>query len=212
MEKDLFIYDTISITGQFILLINTILYIKSYRENSMVFKIFTNYLLFILIIQLITGYMRWHKMPNIYFSHFYFIGQFVFLSLFYILLEKKKKLRKVQKIILCIGLVAIGIYYIKYPEAYFKFNPFEIIITSIPLIVYSFYFFIKKIESIDKKYIYINSGIFLYLSCSTLLFIAGNIENTTLKITIWYSNISLYLIYQILVFVEWFKNHRRPIK
>jgi hypothetical protein len=75
--------------------------------------------------------------------------------------------------------------------------------------VYFFFFFNKKIEDSDKKFIYIVSGFFLYILCSTLLFTAGNIESGT-KYIIWYSNAVLYIVYQLLIFVEWYKHLRKP--
>ncbi len=209
-DKNFFVYSTISNIGKLVLLINVILYLKSLRKFSKAFKTFTYYLLFILIIQITTGYLRWHKIPNIHYSHYYFVGQFLFLSLFYLQLESKKVFKKSIKIIALLVLLLLGIFYIKNPNTYFKFNIFEIVITSVPLIVYSFYFFIKKIDSKDKKFIYLNSGFFIYLSCSTLIFVAGNVPNSTIKMFIWYSNIILYLIYQILVFIEWYINFRKP--
>jgi hypothetical protein len=210
-NNEFLIYNTISNISKLVLFINVILYFKSYRKNSIAFKVFTNYLLFILIIQLITSYMRWYKLNNLYFSHFYFVGQFIFLSLFYLFLEKKNVFKKGIKTILFLVLILIGIYYVIYPKDFFIYNTLEIITTSIPLIVYSFYFFIKKIDSENKKFIYLNSGFFLYISCSTLLFVTGNIENSSLKMIVWYSNVSLYLVYQVLVFVEWYKNFKKPL-
>jgi len=109
---------------------------------------------------------------------------------------------------LFIVLISLGIYYIIYPSNYYKFNIFEIIITSVPLLVYSFFFFIQKIEDADKKYIYIVSGFFLYLLCSTLLFTTGNIKAEIKKI-IWHTNAILYMVYQVLIFIEWYKNFRK---
>ena len=155
--------------------------------------------------------MRSYKMQNLFISHYYFIGQFIFLSVFYITLESRVLIKKVIKGILLISLICIAIYYYIYPEDYFGYNVFEVFLTSIFLIIYSFLFFLKKIDSPDKKFIYINSGFFLYITCSTLLFAAGNVESS-IKSIIWYSNVSLYLIYQLLIFVEWYKHFRKPIK
>ena len=211
MDNDFFIYNIISKTSVLVLAINIILYFKSYRKNSIAFKIFTHYLLFIFIIQLISGYMRFKQENNLYLSHYYFIGQFIFLSLFYLFLEEKSLFKNGIRTILFLALVSIGIYYLKNPQAYFSFNLFEIAITSIPLILFSFYFFIRKIDSDNHKFIYLNSGFFLYISCSTLLFSAGNISSS-IKNIIWYSNAILYLVYQLLIVVEWYKNFRKPFK
>ena len=174
----------------------------------MAFKIFGFYLLFCLFIQLYTSYLRRYKIDNLFLSHYYFIGQFVFLSFFYLEIFKKKFNKIIVKYVLAFVTIAITIYYIIYPEKYTQFNILEIVLTSVPLIVYSFLFFIQKIENIDKKYIYLNSGFFLYILCSTLLFVSGNIK-ADIKRFIWYSNVTLYLIYQILIFVEWYKHFRK---
>ena len=101
-------------------------------------------------------------------------------------------------------------YYIYNPKIYFKFNLFEIVLSSIPLIIYSvLYIFISLLE--EKKYFYINCGIFIYLISSTLFFVSGNylatIDKSIIKI-IWLVNMIIYIIYQLLITVEWFVNYR----
>jgi hypothetical protein len=177
----------------------------------MAFKIFSYYLLTILIIQLTAKYLRSNNINNIYLSHYYFIGQFIFLSLFFKQLLKNTLQKKITTFGLFIVLITLVIYYILNPLNYYKFNIFEIIATSIPLIVYSFFFFVQKIEDSNKKYIYIVSGFFLYITCSTLLFTTGNIA-AEIKKMIWYSNATLYIVYQVLIFIEWYKNFRKPKK
>ncbi|WP_157578333.1 hypothetical protein [Polaribacter reichenbachii] len=101
-------------------------------------------------------------------------------------------------------------YFVLNPSSYVKWNEIEIVITSLPLLIYSFLFFIKKIDnSKNKKYIYFNSGFFVYTLCSTLIFILGNIGGRELKLFVWDANQFLYLLFQILIFVEWFKNFRK---
>ena len=197
--------------GHALLLINALLYFKSYRKNSVAFNIFTFYLSFILIIQLITSYKGYFKENNIYLSHYYFIGQFVLLSLLFKKILKKRVLQKVITIILIFTLIALSVFYIIYPSSYYQFNIFEILLTSIPLILFCFLFFIQTIDGSDKKFIYIISGFFLYVLCSTLLFSAGNLEKDTRNI-IWWTNSILYLVYQLLIFVEWYKHLKKPIK
>ncbi|WP_299047256.1 hypothetical protein [uncultured Polaribacter sp.] len=151
-----------------------------------------------------------------YISHYYFVGQFIFISLFYSKILKGKRLVAViQKTLILIIILVIG-YYSLYPEDYYKWNVFEIAITSVPLLVYSFLFFTQKIETkTGNSYIYFISGFFIYLLSSTLLFTLGNIglgDSTVkpLKQLVWKINSILYLIYQILVFIEWYKNFRKP--
>ena len=101
-------------------------------------------------------------------------------------------------------LSSICIYYLMYPHKYFKFNNFEIALTSIPLIIYCFMFIVQKLEQTDKTYFYIVSGLFIYLTGSTLLFSTGNIKSP-LKKYVWLMNGVLYIIYQSLIFIEWYK-------
>ena len=199
-------------SGYLLLGINIILFFKSYRNRSVAFKIFTYYLLIILIIQICSTYLRINKTPNIFLSHYYFVGQFILLSLFFKEILLKDILKKIIFSTLIIILISVGIYYIIYPQDYYKFNTIEILITSIPLIVYSFIFFMRRIEGDNKKFIYIISGIFLYLLCSTLLFTLGNFVNSStssFRKVSWYSNAILYIVYQVLIFVEWYKNFRK---
>lgn len=196
--------------GNIILGINTFLFFKSYRKKTVAFKIITFYLFYVLIIQLRMRYLSSIRIHNLDYTHLYFIGQFVLLSSFFILEFKSKLLSNIIKIYLFIASLSLGLCYYLYPELIDKHNMFEVVITSIPLTVYSFIFLVKRIDSDNKNFIYLNSGLFVYITCSTLIFIAGDLKSE-LKIFIWLFNASLYLIYQILVFIEWYKNFRKPL-
>ena len=200
--------------GYFILFINTILYFKSYRKNSVVFKIIFYYLCLCLVIQLYSTYLSHLKERNLHLSHFYFIGQFILLSSFYAKILKGKKLISfIKKTSFLVIILSIG-YYGLYPKDFLKWNVFEITITSIPILVYSFLFFTQNIEIKSTKYfIYFNSGLFIYLLSSTLLFTLGNIgledaKMVSIKRLVWKFNSFLYIVYQVLVFIEWYKNFR----
>lgn len=199
--------------GIVFLAINTIIYIKSYRLKSIAFKMSIFYLLFTLVIQLISGYLSDNKKPNLHLSHYYFIGQFLLLSFFFKKILTKRKQIKIINYFLILILVTLGFYYYKNPEMYYQFNQLEIILTSVPLLLYSLFFFIQKIDDSNKQFLYITSGLFIYLLCSTLLFVSGDIGGgSSLKVIIWYLNSILYLVYQILIFIEWYKNFRKPKK
>lgn len=201
------LYDIISYTGYLILLLNNLFFLKSIQNSSRTFQIFFCYLLFSLIIQTTTEYLFIIKVNNLFLSHYYFIGQFILLSLFFKQVLKRILLKKIVSIILVVVLITIGFYYINYPSKYHQFNVFEIVITSLPLLIYSFFFFLEKLENPNRKYIYVISGFFLYILCSTLLFTVGNVK-AEIKKLIWYSNAILYIIYQVLIFVEWYKNFK----
>jgi hypothetical protein len=194
--------------GYILLAINTFLFFKSYRKKTVAFKIIAFYLLYVLAIQLRMNHLHSIKESNLHCTHFYFIGQFILLSFFFILEFKNKLLSNIIKIYLFIATLSLGICYYLYPELIDKHNMFEVVITSIPLTVYSFIFLVKRIDSNNKKFIYLTSGLFVYITCSTLIFVAGSFKSD-LKIFIWLFNAALYLVYQLLVSLDWYKNFRK---
>jgi len=202
------IQDTIVDIGYILLALNTILFLRNYRLKLTSLKIFTLYLIGSLILQLYSSYLSDHKINNLFLSHYFFIGKFVLLSLFFRQILKKIILKKIISVVIIIVLVALCVYYIVYPTSYDKFNIFEIVVTSIPLIIFCFVFFIQQIEGTESRYVFIVSGMFLYFLCSLLLYTAGNIKGST-KMLIWNTNAVLYILYQILIFVEWYKHFRK---
>lgn len=201
------IIDVVADLGNIVLAINVFLFFKSYRKKTVAFKIITCYLLYILIIQLRMSYLNSLKINNLNYVHFYFIGQFLFLSFFFIAEFKNKLLSNGIKIYLFTTIASLSIYYYCFPETFYEHNIIEVLITSIPLIIYSFIFLVKKIDDSNKNFIYLNSGLFIYILCSTLIFIAGNLKSE-IKNIIWLFNASLYIIYQLLISIDWYKNFR----
>ncbi len=205
--------DIIIDTGYFFLILNTLVFILSYTKKDKVLRYFIMYLVLCIIVQLYSSYLSSLNSNNLFLSHYFFIGQFIFLSLFFSTLHNFKELKNfIRFLILPIALYFM-IHLYNSPESYKKFNPIEIAVTSIPLLMYSFYFFIKKIDDHkDKKYIYFNSGFFVYTLCSTLIFILGNMGFRELKLHLWDINAFLYLVFQIMVFVEWYKNFKKTLR
>lgn len=206
-------YDIIVYFGYSVLTVNTFLFFKSYRKNSIAFKVICFYLLFCLIIQSITEYFFNIRKDNLYLSHYYFLGQFLFLSFFYKSILESQIKKKVINVFLIIIPFLIALLYSINPKDYFKFNLIEVIITSLPIVFYSILYFSETLNS-SKKFIYLNSGVFMYLISSTFLFSAGNFINSSasensVKRYVWILNVFLYLVYQILIFIEWYKNFRK---
>jgi hypothetical protein len=210
MEEFKEIMDMIADVSICILAINVFLFFKSYRNKTVAFKIIAFYLLYSLILQLRMSYLASLKENNLLYGHFYFIGQWVFLSFFFMEELKNKALSKRIKTYLLFALIALGISYSLNPESYEKFNIFEIVVTSVPLLVYCFIFFTKRIESSNNNFMFFNVGLFIYILCSTLIFVAGNVKAGMINY-IWAFNIVLYLIYQLCILLEWYKNVRKPI-
>ena len=166
---------------------------------------YTFYLFLMVVIQSYTSYLKNIKQPNLYLSHYYFILQFIFLSLFYLEIINNSFQRKIIKFSVPVCLVLLGIQYNLNDDLYNKFNLFEIFVTSFLIIIFSMFHFYNILNE-KKKYYYINTGILLYLFGSTVLFISGNIisrlDLAPTKI-IWMLNSVLYIVYQIFILLEW---------
>ena len=207
MEEFKEILGIIAKVGYCLHAINVFLFFKSYRNKTVAFKIIAFYLLYSLILQLRMSYLASLKEDNLHYGHFYFIGQLVFLSFFFMQELKNKALSKRIKTYLLFALTALGIHYYLYPESYEKHNTFEIVVTSFPLLVYCFIFFTKRIGSSNNNFLFFNAGLFLYILCSTLLFAAGNLK-AGIILYIWAFNVVLVIIYQLCILLEWYKNVR----
>jgi hypothetical protein len=195
--------------GNFLLLMNLILFIKGFPNQGKAFKIYTFYLAGVFIIQVISGLFK-HvlKFENLFLSHFYFIGQFVLLSFFYLTILKKDFQKKIVKVSLVIGLSVLGIQFANDTSLFFKFNLFEIVITSFLLIVFASFHFYNLLNE-RKEFYYINMGILMYLFGSTILFLTGNLSimlHSKFNKIPWTLNAFLYIVYQIFVLIEWKKS------
>lgn len=194
--------------GYLILFLNLILFIKGVRYNGKAYSIFTWYLGVIFLVQITSMILKKFNINNLYLSHFYFIGQFVLLSLFYINILKGELQKKIVKVCLIIVLLALAIQYVIDFSLFLKFNLFEIFITSILLILYATFHFYNMLNE-KKEFYFINMGILFYLFGSTILFLVGNLTIVLSpkmnKIT-WILNSILYVLYQIFILVEWKKS------
>lgn len=203
-----YIWDLLANIGCFLLFINFLLFCLKYKKHGRAYKIFTIYLLIILAVQLPSFFLKNLQINNLFLSHFYFLGQFVSLSLFY----KSLFTNTLQKRIINIGFVCcfviLGIQYSLDTSLIFKFNLFEIFLTSFLLIIYSVFHFYNMLSD-KKEFYYINIGIMLYLFGSTILFFVGNLtalmSAEMSKIT-WITNAFLYVVYQLFIAFEWFKS------
>lgn len=144
---------------------------------------------------------------NLFLTHYYFIFQFIFLSLFYSQLFTKRQ-KKHQIIISVLVFLILLIQYSTNVGLYYKFNLLEILICLFPLIIYSVFHLYNALSK-TGKFMYINAGILAYLSISTLIYILGNFINIvdqSLSSSIWFLNRVFYLGYLILFIIEWKKS------
>ena len=200
--------------GIALLFVNTCLFLKSYSANKgvMAFIFFTVYLLLTFCILFAGFILALNKTNNLYLSHFYFIIQFVVLSLFYKTLFTQKQGTWITVILVSV-LTILGIQYAFDLSLFFRFNILEVFLTSFPLVVYSIIHLYNILNKVGT-FMYINAGILIYLSTSTLIFILGDylsgFQNQIIK-NIWFLNKVLYTGYLILIFLEW-KKHLQPVR
>lgn len=190
-----------------LMLINLVLFLIQFKKLNKAFRIFTFYMLVIAIIQLTTRYFSRNGMNNLFISHFYFVLQFVILSFFYktILPVNAQKKCVLTGLIVCLSILSIQYYY--NPSLFYTFNLLEIFITSFLILIYAMFHFYNILNE-SKEYYYLNTGIFIYIFGSTVLFLSGDILSTIDKSygkIIYTLNGLLYIVYQIYIFIEWLR-------
>lgn len=197
----------ISIIGLLFLLINCILFIRNWKNKDGLYKIVTLYLSVLFVVELLCNIIGFLKPnSNFFLSHYYFNIQFVVLSFFFYKLFKEKLLKLLVVINWIVVILIIGYQYIANPELYWKFNIFEIGITSIILFAYCVIYFFKNLE-VNHSYFYFCLGLTFYLSSSAFIFLSGNTELVFFEkpfyFDIWVFNSLFYILYQSLIFKEW---------
>jgi hypothetical protein len=191
--------------GYVLLLINFLLFGIGFFKQAKAYKIFTLYLLVIIGIQLSAHFCAQRYGSNLIVSHLYFIGQFITLSLFYLALVKDPFQKKAIKIGFVLVLLTLGTQYGVKPDLLFKFNLYEIFITSFLLIIYATFHFYNMLDE-KKSFYFINMGILLYLFGSTILFLVGNLTtkfSDNFNMITWMLNAILYVVYQLFILYQW---------
>lgn len=207
---DIFIY-----LGYLLLAINVIIYSIRVQTKNHSYRVLFLYLVYTSIIQILTEYFGQVYKQNLFMSHYYFIGQFIILSLFYFTLLKNSRIKKF--IIINTLLVSLILTAILMPPGtnFNSFNLMEVVICSVPIVVYAVIYFFNSVNSQHREFLFVNSGIFIYLICSTLIFVTGNYVKDTETFWfkfIWVLNSFLYAIFLILFSIEWFKNfHNKEV-
>jgi hypothetical protein len=100
------------------------------------------------------------------------------------------------------------------PSMIDHYNPIGITITQIILVGYSIMYFYKSLSG-HRQFLIVNIGIFFYLLASTLIFASGNLVfnlnfSKEVSNTLGKANDLLYLVFQILILAEWWKNYSFP--
>mgnify|MGYP000468774821 CR=1 FL=1 len=197
----------LSVFSLLLLLINSILFLSKVKKiNNQTYKYIAIYLMVLFVVELFCntiGYL--YPVQNLYLSHFYFNAQFLLLSIVFYGLFSNPKLKKLIIInYTIVTLVVIGMY-VYNNESFWEFNLFEIASTSILLIIYAL-IHLNNTLGVKKQYFYLTIGLILYLLCSSLIFLFGNYELVFIEdpyIDIWIFNTLFYIVYQVLIFIEW---------
>ncbi|WP_230155601.1 hypothetical protein [Flavobacterium sp. CECT 9288] len=148
------------------------------------------------------------SIDNLYLVHAYFIGQFLCLGFFYKSLMMTKTQVSVIKYTMIVGSMLLLLDYCFYPEQFFKFNLFEIALTSLLIVLYAVMHLYNMLLE-NKQYYYLTIGIIIYLLASTVLFFVGNLTiglSNAVKFLTWTVNSFLVILFQLLIFVEWKKS------
>lgn len=205
--------EILSLIGKSILLINLAVYGIGFYGSGKAYTFFIGYLAWILICEIVFYVLNSQKINNLFFSHYYLIGQFLLLGLFFheILTEKYQK--KTARILLVTIPVILIIQYMIDPEKYYVFNLFEIFVTSYSIIILAL-FHLYNILDTQKKYNYISLGLLLYLISSTVIFLSGNlytVMNRKLHKEIWVFNVVMFIVYQIFILAEYLSSRRKNV-
>lgn len=206
IPSNLLVQLPVSVVGLLFLFINTYLFISNKNVRQNVSKTFVVYLIALSIIELscnILGTLFLNS--NFFISHFYFLFQFAFLSYLYFSLIENKKIKKLIITLFVILCFYIGFGYLLNKASFWEFNSFEIVSTSLLLILYALFFIFSNLE-IKHKYFNFSIGLILYLACSITIFLSGKLELILCEnpyIDIWIFNSLFYILFQYFVFREY---------
>lgn len=196
-----------------LLVLNFVLYLTttSFFKQTVAIKIITLHLFMLTVVELTSSYLASKHLNNLYLSHVYFINQFIVLSWFYYVLFTKKQ----KKWVLGIGAIVLLSLLIQYSidfDTFWRFNLFEVLVTSLPLILYSIVHLYNSLST-QGEYLFINASVLIYLSVSTIIFFFGNyislndagikLDAEMFSFSIWDINVALLVLNRVLIFWEW---------
>lgn len=192
--------------GYLFLFINIVVYLTGFLKKDKTYKSFTMYLVFLGIVELITEIHASKGLNNHYLATYYLFVQFIFLSLFFyfFFLNTNKVISSVVKFTSILIMAGLALQYAFKPQLYYTFNSVGFLVTSAILIVYALFYFYELLTK-KRPFIYIVSGIFIYLISSALIFASIDliILRSDISFLVWKINAVLFVIYQLLILWEW---------
>lgn len=198
----------VSLVGLFFLLLNSILFYSTRKNKDFQYRIITIYLIGLFVHELlcnIIGFLA--PGTNFFLSHYYFIFQFIILSIFFRSLFTNVFLKRIILFFLITVLISLAIQYYRTPDLYWRFNLFEIGVTTALLILYGLIFLIQNFKKVKSNYLYFSNGLVIYLMSSLSIFLTGNTDSVIFTepflLDFWFFNSLFYILYQALIFKEW---------
>jgi hypothetical protein len=202
MEYEFYIADLLTLAA----ILLPILYFIGFTKYGKAYKTFTLYLVFIAIIQSALFYYALNKENNHFLFNYYFIGQFLLVSIFYYYLLRKKWIWLVTGIII----VGLLVQYIVSPSSFINYNSIGVSVTQSIIVIYALLYYYKSLTG-NTIFLIVNTGILFYFLTSILFFASSNLFlnfSNEIQSSINHINNFLYFIFMILIFVEWYKNFR----
>lgn len=199
------VFNLIRYFSTIFLIVNFLLFLFRFKKETKAYKIFTIYLGIIVLIEITIRVVVLLGYENLIFSHVYFTGQFILLSLFFLELLNESNQRKIINYALIAVPIILLVNFILNPDQLHEFSLIEIILTSITLITYSTFHFYNMLSR-KKEFYFINCGILIYLFGSTLTFLLRNLHvfyGRNFSFVLQMLNIVLYIVYLTLIFIEW---------
>lgn len=198
----------LNITIYFSIVLPVLFLLYVFRNNK-AYKYFTVYLFVIAAIQILMAIVVPQNKSNLYLFHYYFILQFIILSLFYYEILKVKWM-----LWILMGIASLlMLQYALVDGLYNRYNTLGAFITQLLLVVYSLIYFYRLLEQ-KGQFLLVNIGVLVYFTSSTLVFGLGNMV-FDINVPVYISrtlndiNVFLYLGFQILIFIEWYLNYRK---
>lgn len=197
---------SISLVGLLFLMVNVFLFFSNKKVRKKSAKVFLVYLLSLAIIETFChaiGFLSPNS--NLFLSHIYFGFQFVFVSILYYKLIDNYLIKRIIVVIGILQILYLSYTYLTNTELFWKFNTYEIVSSSVFLILYTVIYVFKNLES-QHKYYNFSVGLFFYLMTSITIFLSGQLELVLLEdpyIDIWVFNSLFYILFQYFIYREY---------
>lgn len=205
INPDLYFVIAISLIGLVLLNTNAVLFLITKKKHDTHYKLLSWYLAALAVVEVccnILGILKPNS--NFFLSHIYFNIQFILLSYFYYRLIHRAFLKKAIVGIAVILWLILGWQYTYTPSLFWQFNLFEISSISFIIIGYSLFYIYQNL-GVSATYYYFSIGLILYLLCSSVIFLSGNMDlvfNQSPYIDIWIFNSLFYIVFQLLILRE----------